>query len=291
MSDSRHHGPVTDEDLVAFLDGQLDDERAAHVENEVMHDTSLSTRLDLLRRGDRPFAEAYDLLFDMAPRERLIQMLDEAREGSSPVAEEMEPGRGAARLSGRTVHAHTPFRAGWRQLAAAAILVAVFAGGLFSGQFVQLTGDHPHSDDDSWSKKGWRAAVAEYQSLFISQTLQNAGSQGQERLADIRSASNYLGIDLTVEKVSVAPLEFKRADVLKFSGKPLVQIAYLADGKTPVSFCIIKGKREPHELELERRLGLNIVYWDTEDFGFMVIGDVPKDELLEIARKLERQVS
>ena len=279
MSNSRDHGPVTDEDLVAYLDGMLDDELAAHVEREVKHDRALEARLGLLRRGDRPFEEAYDLLLHEAPQERLKQVLDQARKQPVP------------QLSEGSVSAPPQHWAGWRLLAAAAVLLAVFAGGLFSSQFVHLPGEKTQTADGSWSKKGWRAAVAEYQSLFITQTLQNAGADEQERSADIHSVSSYLGIDLTVDKVSVAPLELKRADVLKFSGKRLVQMAYLANGKTPVSFCIIKGKRKPHELAQEQRLGLNIVYWDTEDFGFMVIGDVPKDELDEIARKLQRQVS
>ncbi len=291
MSNSRDHGPVTDEDLVAYLDGMLDETLAAHVEREVKRDRSLEARLDLLRRGDRPFEEAYDLLLHEAPQERLKQVLDQAREQPLPATEGPESEHPAPQLSGRSVNALPQSSAGWRLLAAAVVLLAVFAGGLFSSQFVHLPGEKTKVADGSWSKKGWRAAVAEYQSLFITQTLQNAAADEQERLADIRSVSRYLGIDLTMDKVSVAPLELKRADVLKFSGKPLVQIAYLANGKTPVSFCIIKGERKPHELAQEQRLGLNIVYWDSEDFGFMVIGDVPKDELDEIARKLQRQVS
>ena len=107
----------------------------------------------------------------------------------------------------------------------------------------------------------------------------------------MRVVSEYLGLDLTADEVTVGPLEFKRAYVLKFGDKRLVQVAYLADGKTPVSFCIIKGKRKPHDLKQEQRLGLNITYWDSDDFGFMVIGDLPKDELDQIARTLKQRVS
>ena len=291
MSNWRDHGPVTDEDLVAYLDGMLEDELADYVEGEVRSDRDLNARLELLRDGERPFEEAYDLLLREAPQKRLKQILKLAKEPPPTPAEEFEMERPAARATGMATGARREPWVGWRMLAAAAVLIAVFAGGLYANRLIQVPGQKQQAAGDSWSKKGWRAAVAEYQSLFITQTLQSAGGDEQKQVASMRAASNYLGIDLTADKVTVAPLELKRADVLKFAGKPLVQVAYLANGKTPVSFCIIKGKRKPHELAQEQRLGLNIVYWDTDDFGFMVIGDVPKDQLDEIARKLRRQVS
>ena len=291
MSNWRDEGPVTDEQLVAYLDGMLDDEGAAHVEREVKLDRDLQSRLELLRRGDRPFEEAYDALLANAPEKRLREILKQVKEPPVPQADESEMQRPTPRVIGASVSIRREPWAGWRMLAAAVVLLAVFAGGLFSSRFVQLPGVKTQTAEQSWAKRGWRAAVAEYQSLFITQTLENAGKDATERDAGMRAVSEHLGLDLTADQVTVGPLQLKRADVLQFGGKRLVQVAYLADGKTPVSFCIIKGKRKPKPLEQEQRLGLNIAFWDTEEYGFMVIGDLPKAELDEIARTLQQRLS
>ena len=291
MSNWRDDGPVTDEQLVAYLDGMLDEEDALHVEREVKLDRDLEARLELLRRGDRPFEEAYNALLGEAPEKRLQEILKRAKEPPAPKADENEIDRPMPQVVGASVSIRREPWVGWRMLAAAVVLLAVFAGGLFSSRFVQLPGVTTQTAEQSWAKRGWRAAVAEYQSLFITQTLENAGTNAEERTAGMRAVSEYLGLDLTPDKVTVGPLELKRADILQFGGNRLVQVAYLADGKTPVSFCIIKGKRKAHELEQEQRLGLNIVHWSSEDFGFMVIGDLPKAELDQIARTLQQRVS
>ncbi|MDA7947397.1 MAG: hypothetical protein MPJ78_07955 [Hyphomicrobiaceae bacterium] len=290
MSNWRDQGPVTDEQLVAYLDGMLDDDTAANVEREVKLDRKLEARLDLLRRGDRQFEEAYGALLTEAPEKKLQEILKRVKE-PPPEVVPPELTRPAPRVVGGPAQIRSEPWGGWRVLAAAIVLLAVFAGGLFSSRLLELPGSQPQMASDTWTKKGWRAAVAEYQSLFITQTLENTGKDAQQRAEGMRAVSEYLGLDLTAEKVTVGPLQLKRANVLKFGGKKLVQVAYLADGKTPVSFCIIKGKRKPHDLKQEQRLGLNIVYWDSDDFGFMVIGDVPKSELDRIARTLQQRVS
>ena len=61
MSNWRDHGPVTDEDLVAYLDGMLESDEAEYVEREVKMDRGLDARLELLRSGMRPFDEAYEI--------------------------------------------------------------------------------------------------------------------------------------------------------------------------------------------------------------------------------------
>ena len=92
MSNWRDHEPVSDEDLVAYLDGLLEQEDASGLEREVNMDQELATRLDLLRRGGRPFAEIYDLLLHEAPNKRLKQILKLAKEPPPlPPVEEPEP--------------------------------------------------------------------------------------------------------------------------------------------------------------------------------------------------------
>lgn len=287
MSNWRDHGPVTDEDLVAYLDGLLEGEETEHVEREVNLDRALDARLELLRRGERGFAEAYDLLLRDAPDQRLRQILKLAIDPPPPPVVEPEP---PVEIAESAPRAETEPWGGWRVLAVAAVLLAVFSGGLIASRFIRLPGDPPQIASDP-EAVGWRASVAYYQTLFVKETLENAAGDAPSQSANLRAALAHVGLDVSIEKVSVVPLQFKRAAVLNFKGKPLVQLAYLFKGETPVSFCIIGGRKPAHGVMAERREGLNIAHWRSSEFGFMVIGDVPADALDEIAEKLRQQLS
>lgn len=286
MSNWRDQDPVTDEDLVAYLDGKLEKEDAELLEREVNMDRALEGRLDLLRRGDRPFAKAYDLLLKDAPNKRLKQILKLVKDPPPPPVRKPEP----EPIAARSQEVYREPWGGWRVLAAAVAVLAVFAGGLVTSRFVTLPGELPQIASDP-AAQGWRATVAYYQALFVKETLTQASADAQAQSANLRAALAHVGLELSVEKVSIEPLQFKRAEVLNFKGKPLVQVAYLFNGDTPVSFCIIRSEKPAHGVMAERREGLNIAHWRSDDFGFMVIGDVPQKDLNAIAQKLKQQLS
>lgn len=307
MINWRDHGPITDAELVAYLDGMLDDESTEFVERELAKDRDLEARLQLLRDGGRPFAEAFDTLLHEAPEDRLNEILEQIK-NPPPVEEpepepepepesELEPIEIAAQAPPRQRTMARPVRrvetrkepwGGWRMLAAAVVLLAVFAGGILTSRFIPGLGPQVASLP---GEKGWRAAVAEYQALFVKATLEQAGREWPAQADSLRTAFAHLGLDLAPGKVRVDPLDLKYAGILDFKGKPLVQMAYLYNGETPVSFCIIKNGQPAHDLMTERRQGMNIAHWQTGDYGFMVIGDVPANAVNEIARKLKQQVS
>lgn len=286
MTGNRDYGPISDEDLVAYLDGMLDDESTEHVAREVAKDRDLDRRLAVLKKGDRPFVDAFDLLLQEAPTKKLEQGLDLILNPPPPPVEEPVP------LKSPEVIAAAPARkepwGGWRVLAAAAVLLAVFSAGLFTSRVVPGLGPQVVSIS---GEKGWRAAVAEYQSLFVKATLEQSGKDWGAQEASLKSALSHLGLDLSVSKVTVDPLAFKYAGILNFKGKPLVQMAYLYDGKVPVSFCIIKNGKPDHDLKSEQRKGLNIAHWQSSSYGFMVIGDVPSAAVDKIARQLMAKLS
>ena len=298
MNNWRDQEPVTDEDLVAYLDGKFEKEDAEWLEREVNMDRALEERLDMMRRGNRPFAEAYDLLLKEAPNKRLKQILKLAKDPPPPPEKKPLPRPEPAPMRepapepvvAQVEEVYKEPWGGWRVLAAAVVLLTVFAGGIVTSRFVPLTGDLPQIASEPASL-GWRATVAYYQKLFVKETLARASGNEEVQSANLRAALDTVGLNLSVGKVSVEPLEFKRADVLNFKGKPLVQVAYLYNGDTPVSFCIIRGRKPVFGVKTERREGLNIAHWRSSEYGFMVIGDVPQDALNRIARKLKQQVS
>jgi len=284
MNQRQDHNRISDEDLVAYIDDALERSERDALAQRIKADSTLRDRLALLQRGNRPFREAYDILLGDAPGERLNAILSAAQKQSSGIQLGESP--------------VSPVKTGWSMAIAAAVLLAIFAAGALTGQMFiehvdrQVTTLAP-------AKKGWRAVVAEYQKLFVTATLENASQDARAQAVNLQSALRHVGLDLTVEKVTPsqdktdvsASLSFKRADILSFKGKPLVQIAYLFDGRIPVSFCIIRSRKPAHGEEFEQREGLNIVYWHDPSFGYMIIGDIPRDELGRIARQLRQNLS
>src|SRR5215204_613171 len=65
----------SDADLVAYLDGKMAEETREALRAQIASDTKLQDRLALLARGGRPFRQAFDILLDHAPRERLNAIL------------------------------------------------------------------------------------------------------------------------------------------------------------------------------------------------------------------------
>ncbi|NEJ84300.1 anti-sigma factor, partial [Rhizobium leguminosarum] len=65
----------SDEDLTAFIDGELTAEEAARIEAIVNEDESTVERLEFLARANLPFKQAFAPLLAEAPREKLEAML------------------------------------------------------------------------------------------------------------------------------------------------------------------------------------------------------------------------
>ena len=61
----------SDEQLVAYLDDQLDAEQRTRIDTAIAEDSTLSLRLQWLARSNLPFRQAYDELTQQAPVDRL----------------------------------------------------------------------------------------------------------------------------------------------------------------------------------------------------------------------------
>ena len=145
---------TSDEQLVAYLDNQLDAEQRSRIDAAIIADPMLGLRLQWLDRSSLPFKDAYDELARQAPVDRLQAMLATL---PSPV----RPG-----LNRR-----------WFLAAAAALLAGgVLADRLFLGwQASRLT-------------HNWRGEVADYMALYVPQTLDHlpADEAAQRASVDAR---------------------------------------------------------------------------------------------------------
>ena len=153
------HRIPSDEQLVAYLDDQLDTEQRSRIDAAIAEDSLLNLRLQWLARSSLPFKEAYDQAGRQAPVERLQSMLDSLPSPERPAMDRR------------------------RFLAAAAALVVsgVVADRLFIGwQRGQQQND-------------WRVLMADYMALYVPQTLDHLPGDEAAQRAQLRTIDARLG--------------------------------------------------------------------------------------------------
>lgn len=279
------HTDLSDEKLVAYLDEELSASEREQTAAALSRNPEARARLERLERGGRPFGDAFDVLLEAAPDTRLQAMFADVMTKQGPAS--------AASADEKVVPFRQPLAAGrvplWRMAAAAAILALVFTGGLATGGFF----DNPQTPPQlaAEQKPGWREAAARYVALFSKETLEGMPSDPGARQANLQRAEQALGLKLSGERIANPVLAFQGTQLLQLDGKPLAQISFLHDGRTPVALCIIRTANPPQGAQKEQRHGLNVVHWIADGYGFMVIGKVPEPELNQISETFKARFS
>lgn len=251
------HAIPSDEQLVAYLDGQLDAEQRARVDAAIAEDSMLNLRLQWLARSNLPFKDAFDQLARQAPVDRLQSMLDTLPSPERPA------------LSRR-----------WFLAAAAGLVVSgVLADRLFLGW--------------QWSqqKNNWRGLVADYMSLYVPQTLDHLPSDEAAQRVQLQTIDARLGLNLMPAQLTLPRLEFKRAQILEYDGVAIAQITYLDPVHGPMALCVTRSNNGQRDFAQERRHEMNIVYWADREHAWMLIGHNPMAELEDMAKQLRSRLS
>lgn len=254
MSD---HGIPSDEQLVAYLDDQLDTEQRNRIDAAIAEDSLLNLRLQWLARSSLPFKDAYDQVGRQAPVERLLSMLDSLPSPERPAMNRR-----------------------WFLAAAAGLVVSgVVADRLFIG----------------WQRgrqqNNWRTLMADYMALHVPQTLDNLPADKAAQRAQLLTIDARLGLTLAPAKLALPHAQFKRAQILEYDGMPIAQMIWLDPAHGPLALCVTRSSSGSRPFALERRHELNIVYWTDLEHAWMLIGHNPAAELEDMARLLRTRIS
>ena len=135
---------------------------------------------------------------------------------------------------------------------------------------------------------GWHDVVANYQSLYVTQTLELVNQSPQDNLAELDRLSETIGFDLT-NLPQIEGLSYKRSQELGFKGRPLAQLTFLTADGGPVALCIIRtGKTDTPEIKAEMLSGMSAYSWTDDGYGLLLIGP-PGDPALENAAEIFRK--
>jgi anti-sigma factor RsiW len=260
--------PVSDDALLtASIDGELAAGERSALEKRLAVDAALAARLEALKRGGRDFAGAFDLLLSGAPEQRLSAILAEAAEQARPA----------------------PVRRDWRPMAIAAS-VALFVLGAAAGTLVPLATGLVQPVPVA-EAPNWRQAVAEYMGFVTPDTLAVIADNPAALAGELSAVGEKISVALSPDRLTLPDSSLKRASLYDFRGKPLVQLAYLSPAEGAFAFCIIANGRPDAAVAFETREGFNIVFWNRNGIGYMLIGKAPRATLEAFAGDLEARVS
>jgi anti-sigma factor RsiW len=250
--------------LTAYLDGELAADDRAATEARLAAEPDLRQRLERLAGATAGLRPAYDALLAVAPVDRLQTIFDQAM------------ARGAVTRPANGVR--------WGRYAAAlAAAIAIFVVGGVAGRL--LPGGEPPHDE-----LNWRQVVAEYQSLTTTETLAAIPDAPDVLAPELKTLSSKLSVELTQDRLALPGATLKRADLFNFSGRPLVQLAYLTESDGPVALCIIPTPKPDAALQFETRNGFNVAFWNDDGRAYMVIGTAPRATLERFATVLAGKV-
>lgn len=257
----------TDAELVAYLDGALEPAAHGEIERQLRDDPVARDRLAALAAGGRPLREVFDGLLEAAPRERLQAMLADTVARTEPQPRRAVAGRGARLLA---------------QIAAALLLVVVgAAGGYFAagGPAPGLIADLVDFDGSD----AWRDTVAQQVSLYAGDSVAALPVDEAAQAAALARLGSALDISLSPQGTALPGLVLKRADLLQSRDRPLAQLLYYAADTGPVALCIMREEEADHGPTVERRAGLNLVYWNAGGRAFLLLGGAQAARLQALA--------
>jgi hypothetical protein len=266
MQEKRTLAP-SDAELVAYLDGELSPADSVRIGQQIAIDRKLVDRVELLMNGARPFREAFDPLLSEAPMDRLDLMMSAAVDRYTPAPHRF----------------WTAVSRNWPAAIAAGLAFMVIGAGADRFAVTPIVTSLLSKVSSANGSDDWRRAVAQYLSLYTSDTLSIIPDTGTAKQQELASVGSKLGMDLTLARVELPGLALKRAEMFDYDGKALGFLAYLDPQSGPVSLCIIddpQGKLLP---EVEHRRGMNVVYWSGANHGFMLIGRASVDRLQALA--------
>lgn len=129
----------------------------------------------------------------------------------------------------------------------------------------------------------WRDVIANYQSLYVTETLSGAVDPQHSLDAKLTELSGVLGIDLTTLP-DVDGLNYRRAQQLGFRGAPLAQLTYLTPDGGPVALCILRVAGPNSDgIEAETLEGMAAFSWVDNGYGVLLIGPLDDTTLPEAA--------
>ncbi len=247
---------IDEKTLLAYVDGQLDAQQAAEIENALSGDEQARRMVNRLRESSALLPSAFDSVL----REEVPPTLVDAIHAYEL---ESKPSR------------RVPF---YYSLAASVLLFVIgIAGGLWGSRYFMET---PMMES---ATKTWIDLVADYQVLYSRDTLHQPDASAEEVRATEERLGQRMGSPVHIPDLSGHGLDFKRGQTLEINEKPLAQLVYLPKSGKPIAYCILQADATDSGMKTGQTSGLNWSSWQRGGYAYIVIGQSDRRLINEIA--------
>ncbi len=239
---------ISEDRLLAYVDGLLSPEEAAALELELAGDAEARMLVEALRASALPYRDAVETLIDVPDLSGLAARISADRT------------RRRARILG------------FARIAATICLV--FAAGLLAGRYA-LPPEQPQKNQ--WVR--WVEDIAAYQALYTRETLSLPTPDDKRFGVQMARVSKALGQKIVAPEFDTPKADVKYARMYAIDGLPLAQIAYLPEKGEPFSICMMKTDVADHEPRYMKARGLNVATWRHKGIAYVFVGAVDRAEM------------
>ena len=245
---------LSDELLVAYVDGQLAHKQSSAVEKVLAQDDVIARRVAALKNAHRRLEAAFEAI------------LRGEEEGAASYPIPPSPGL--------LIPWETVIKGG---LALAGIVVAavlIFAGygwPLSAPDFARSPAAPADTDYVGSLPQDWREEVARAQALLNRSSIEiGLDSQGNRDFIALQ-LTQAIGSELSPPDLARHGFRFVRAQILSFDGEPLAQLLYLGKSGAPLVLYVKKGG-ESAAPEAKRFGDISGVAWSQGGVSYLLAG-------------------
>jgi len=265
---------LSDDLLVAYVDGQLAPKQALAVDKVLAQDDVLAKRVAALKKAHKRLEAAFDAILAGA----------EAELASHPVPKP----RG--------------FFVSWSALAQASLatagmvlaMVMLLAGFGWPLQMPQIVWRQPVAADVEVDMervgsipRDWREELARAQALLSRDSLEvGLNSQANAELVRFQLA-RAVGPGLLVPELESEGLRFMRAQLLRFDAEPVAQLLYLGASGAPFALYAKAGEASA-EPSFRRYGEVGSVAWSQDGITYLLAGEAGEASLLRLADRIRQ---
>ena len=272
MSDQQT--PISEEDIHAYVDGVLSDERREQVERAIESNPALAARISDYFSLNNMFHERYDRVLNEPVPARL--RMPQKRRWLSAANWPQFAGMAAALVLGIGIGVGTNIG---KDVAAPS---AVTSSG--------MSNTRPVSADASevFARKAALAHVVYMPSVNRPEQI------GQDHEQDfVQYLANKLGTDVHPPMLTKSGFELAGGRILPGDDGPVAQFMYHNANGERVTLCISHRKVNANTtaFKLYQEGPVNVFYWVDGDFGYAVSGGIDRKVMLQIAHDVYAQLT
>lgn len=272
---------LSDEKLIAYLDGELPESERDEIAHALEHDAELARRAAGLTES----AALLRAAFDEVLREPLPERLIAAARGDTAKVVSL-----ATRLRRRVGEQ----RRWWIGVPVAASLMGLMIGGGVGYFAADEQGATVAQQTASNLAVGsWLDNIAGYHKLFVAAGGSDAGlADVPPNDGDVRKVAQKLPADFRLPNLKPWGLVFQGARFLIVEGRPATQLFYTTDNKALGPLTLVVGTSTKPDIAptFDHRDDVNLLYWRHHGHAYAIVGTADIGYLWNIANDIAWQL-